>query len=222
MILPIIAKGAEANLILEDFSNLFYQHEDIEKVLIKNRISKDYRVEKLDEKLRDFRTVHEAKLLSDAKKAGVPTPTIYRVDRVGMKIIMEYIEGVAIKEILEDLEPKSRKEICEIIGKQIARIHDFGIIHGDLTTSNMIRDEEGKIYFIDFGLGEYNPSTEAQGTDLHLLHRTLKSTHFSVAKESYKAILSGYRQELGENAEEVIQRVKEIEKRGRYIGKEER
>lgn len=220
--MPIIKKGAEANLILEDLSDLFYPHEEIEKVLVKHRISKDYRVEELDENLRDYRTVHEAKLLSDAKKAGVPTPTIYRVDRVRMKIIMEYIEGVAIKEILEDLEPEQRKKICKIIGKQIARIHNYEIIHGDLTTSNIILDKEGKIYFIDFGLGEYNPSTEAQGTDLHLLHRTLKSTHFSVAEESFQAMLSGYRTELDKNAEEIIQRVKEIEKRGRYIGKEER
>lgn len=219
--MAIIAKGAEANLILDDFERVFYPSDE-DKVLIKHRISKKYRVKELDKKLRDFRTSLEAKLLSDAKEAGVPTPIVYQVDRVKMKILMEYVEGKPVKEFLEGLETEKRKEICETIGMQIARLHDFGIIHGDLTTSNMIRTEEEKIYFIDFGLGEYNSSIETKGTDLHLLHRTLSSTHFKVAKESYQAVLRGYRKELGEEAEEVIQRVEEIERRGRYIEKEER
>lgn len=219
--MPIIAKGAEANLILRDFSELFYPAGN-RKVLVKHRIKKEYRIDELDRRLRDSRTSLEAKLLSDAKKAGVPTPTIYRVDRVEMKLIMEYIEGEAVKEFLEELDSSSRRRICETIGEQIACLHDFGIIHGDLTTSNMIRFENDRIYFIDFGLGEYNSSTEAQGTDLHLLHRTLRSTHFKVAEESYRAVLDGYKRELGDHADDVTSRVEEIESRGRYVGKEER
>ena len=218
----IIAKGAEANLILKNFSDLFFPCEEFGEVLIKRRIPKEYRNVELDEDLRDFRTVHEAKLLADAKKAGVSTPLIYRVDRTDMEIIMEYVEGEAIKEILEGFRSSKRKEICLNIGKQIARLHDSGIIHGDLTTSNMIFGEDGNIYFIDFGLGEYNSSTEAKGTDIHLLHRTLNSTHFEVAEESYESVLEGYKKESGVGAEEVIERVKEIERRGRYVKKEER
>ena len=86
----------------------------------------------------------------------------------------------------------------------------------------MIFGEDGNIYFIDFGLGEYNSSTEAKGTDIHLLHRTLKSTHFEIAEESYESILKGYRKEMEIGSEEVIERVKEIERRGRYVKKEER
>lgn len=221
MIVTMIGKGAEANLLLEDFSDVLYPS-DVDKVLVKHRISKEYRDEKLDRKLRDSRTSLEAKLLADSKRAGVPTPIVYRVDREGMKIMMEYLEGVAVKEILEDLEPDSRKEICEVIGRQIARLHDFGIIHGDLTTSNMIRTEDGRICFIDFGLGEYSSSVEARGVDIHLLHRTLNSTHFQVASESFEAVVKGYKSELGQLSEEVIQRLREIESRGRYIAKEDR
>lgn len=219
--MTLIKKGAEANLFLKDFSEVLYPDE-VERVLVKRRIAKDYRAGKLDKKLRDYRTSLESKILSDAKKAGVPTPTVYRIDRRNTQIVMEYIEGEAVKEFLESLDPESRKELCQTIGEQIARLHEYGIIHGDLTTSNMIRNGKGIIYFIDFGLGEYNPSVEAQGTDIHLLHRTLKSTHFSVAEESFGAVLKGYREILGENAKKVIRRVKEIERRGRYIGKEER
>lgn len=217
----IIAKGAEANLILEDFSSQMYP-EDVDKVLIKHRISKEYRAKDLDRKLRDFRTSLEAKLLSDAKMAGVPAPVVYRVDRVRMSILMQYVEGEMVKEFIEDLGEDERKELCMKIGRQIADLHSFGIIHGDLTTSNMIRGEDGMLYFIDFGLGEYDSSVESRGTDIHLIHRTLNSSHFQIASESYEAILEGYRAGLGAAAEEVISRVEEIEKRGRYVPKEER
>ena len=218
----VIAKGAEANLILKDFSDLFFSSDEPGEVLVKRRIPKKYRNEKLDKNLRDFRTVHEAKLLAEAKKAGVPTPVIYRVDRKDMEIVMEYVEGEAIKEILEGLDSSKRKEVCENIGQLIARLHSSGIIHGDLTTSNMIFSEDENIYFIDFGLGETNSDTEARGTDIHLLHRTLNSTHFEVAAESYDAIMKGYKDEMGKGAEEVIERVREIERRGRYVKKDER
>lgn len=219
--MTLIKKGAEANLLLEDFSKKMYPNKE-EKILVKHRISKEYRVKGLDESLRRYRTSLEAKLLSDAKKAGVPTPIIYKVDMSGMSILMQYIEGNSVKEILEDLDPSQRDELCCQIGKQIARLHAYGIVHGDLTTSNMIRGENGIIYFIDFGLGEYNDSVEAKGTDIHLLYRTLNSSHFRIAEETFKSVLKGYREELGDSAEEIIQRVKEIEKRGRYVAKEER
>lgn len=219
--MTLIKKGAEANLLLEDFSKTMYPSE-VDKVLIKHRISKEYRNSKLDKKLRDSRTALEAKLLADAKEAGVPSPIVYQVDRRNMQIVMQYIKGKAVKEILEDLNSDSRNELCKKIGEQIGSLHREGIIHGDLTTSNMIRAENDQIYFIDFGLGEYNTSPEARGTDLHLLHRTLKSTHFTVSEESFQAILNGYKEEMGNGASEAIKRVKEIERRGRYVAKEER
>lgn len=219
--MPLIKKGAEANLLLEDFCDELHPAAG-GKVLVKHRIPKDYRVKGLDLDLRDFRTGLEAKLLNDAKRAGVPTPIIYEVDRTGMRIIMEYVEGELVKTFLEDMNPRDRRELCELIGKQIARLHGAGIIHGDLTTSNMIRTPEGKVYFIDFGLGGYDRSREARGTDLHLLYRTLQSSHFRVADEAFKTVLGGYRRELGKVADETVRRVEEIERRGRYVSKEER
>ncbi len=219
--MTLIKKGAEANLLLKNFSEELYPS-DIKKVLVKHRIPKEYRIEELDMKLRRLRTSLESKLISDAKRAGVPTPIIYKVDRVKMSIFMEYVKGRTIKEILEEVDSSTRRGICKKIGQQIAQLHKAGIIHGDITTSNIIKTEKNKIYFIDFGLGEYNSSTEARGTDIHLLHRTLKSSHFKIAKESFKAVLEGYRAELGDEAKKVIKRVKKIESRGRYIAKEER
>jgi TP53 regulating kinase-like protein len=219
--MALIKKGAESNLYLEDFARVLHPA-GAGKVIIKHRVAKQYRVPQLDVELRGSRTTLEAKLFADARRAGVPTPVVYEVDRVGMRIVMEYIEGPQVKLVLDKLKPKARRKLCELIGKQVARLHRAGIVHGDLTTSNMIRTRKGEIYFVDFGLGEYNPSLEARGVDLHLLRRALQSIHFRITEEAYRAVLAGYRREFGKPAATVIKRVEEIERRGRYVPREER
>jgi len=219
--MTLMKKGAEANLHLEDFSEVLHPA-GTGQVIVKHRISKRYRVPQLDLQLRESRTALEAKLFADAKVAGVPTPAVYEVDRVGMRIVMEFIEGKQVKLVLDRLNQAERRRLCQLIGRQIARLHRAGMVHGDLTTSNMILTREGKVFFVDFGLGEYNPSLEARGVDLHLLKRALQSIHFRITDEAYRAVLAGYRREFGKGAEEVIERVEEIERRGRYIPKEER
>lgn len=217
----LMKKGAEANLYLEQFARVLH-HAGESKVVVKHRISKRYRNPQIDKQLRESRTTLEAKLFSDAKRAGVPTPLVYEVDCVGMRIVMEFVEGQQVKLVLEKMGPKARRNLCRLIGRQVACLHHAGIVHGDLTTSNMILTREGKVYFVDFGLGEYNPSLEARGVDLHLLRRALQSIHFRITEDAYRAVLSGYQQEFGRGAGEVIKRVEEIERRGRYVQKEGR
>ncbi len=217
----LIKKGAEANLYLEPFARVL-QLAGEGKVIVKHRIQKSYRTPELDARLRESRTSLEAKLLSDAKRAGVPTPIVYEVDCVGMRIVMEFIEGKQVKLVLDKLKSAERRKLCRTVGAQVARLHRAGMVHGDLTTSNMIIRPDGKVYFVDFGLGEYNPSVEERGVDLHLLKRALQSIHFRIAEEAYAAALAGYRREFGEQADEVIERAKDIERRGRYVSKEER
>lgn len=217
----LLKKGAEANLYIESFARVLPRVGE-GKVVVKHRIPKRYRISEIDKQLRESRTALESKLFADAKRAGVPTPLIYEVDRVGMRIVMEYVEGQQVKLVLDRLGPDARRKLCELIGRQVARLHRACITHGDLTTSNMILTREGKVYFVDFGLGEYNPSLEARGVDLHLLRRALQSIHFRITDEAYRAVLAGYKREFGEGAEDVIERVEEIEHRGRYVPKEER
>jgi len=100
----------------------------------------------------------------------------------------------------------------------IGRLHKHGIIHGDLTTSNMILDRDGKIFFVDFGLGEKTSELEARGVDLHLMRRALESTHFRFAEECFNAVIEGYSKVLGDNVtKKVLDKIGEIERRGRYI-----
>ncbi len=216
----LMKKGAEASLYLEPFENVLHTAGG-GKVVIKERIPKEYRIKEIDEKLRLSRTSLETKLISDAKRAGVKTPAIYAVDLGKMRIVMEFIDGPQVKKVLKNPRFKDKK-LCMLIGKYIARLHKAGIVHGDLTTSNMILTERGELYFVDFGLGEYNPSVEARGVDLHLLKRALQSVHFKIVDFVLREALRGYEEEFGAGARDVIKRAEDIEKRGRYVAKEDR
>jgi TP53 regulating kinase and related kinases len=206
----LFKKGAEASLYLTDWYG--------RKAIIKTRIPKRYRQPALDKQIRTYRTVHEPQLIHEAKAAEVPTPLIYMVNVPQATITMEYIEGQQIKQLLKETPKEMRSEICIEIGTLIARLHKKGLIHGDLTTSNMIKNREGKIYFVDFGLGEKNSEVEAQGVDLHLMKRALQSTHYMFWEECFKNVLCGYTSIRGvECAEKVYEKTREIERRGRYI-----
>jgi len=200
--MQVIARGAEA--ILYRKNNL----------LIKERIRKKYRIKQIDEKLRRNRTTLEASLLSHARRVGVPTPKIVKVDRDKCKIIMEFLPGTKLRDLIPTLPNNTLARICQEVGRSIGKLHKAGIIHGDLTTSNMIY-YEGKVYFIDFGLGFFSRKIEDQGVDLKLLKDALKSTHFKVLNVCWRNILKGYKEEYPK-ADLVIKRVEEIEKRGRY------
>ena len=130
-------KGAEASLYLADWHG--------KHVVIKQRLPKRYRPEQLDQTIRRYRTIHEPQLMHEAKLAGVSTPIIFMVDVENSAIVMEYIDGQQVKQILDALCEAEREEICKRIGKDIAKLHNFGVVHGDLTTSNMILSGEGRI-----------------------------------------------------------------------------
>jgi len=206
----LIKKGAEASLFLTGWHG--------RKVIMKKRLPKKYRPSKLDEQIRTYRTIHEPQLMHEAKKAGVPTPMIFLVDAKNATIIMEFIEGKQAKQLLGEVTENERQKLCLKIGELIGRLHEYGIIHGDLTTSNMILDLEEKIFFVDFGLGEKTKELETRGVDLHLMKRALQSTHFSFSEECFNAVIRGYSKVIGtEMVRNILDKIKEIERRGRYV-----
>jgi len=206
----LVKKGAEANLFLEEWQG--------RKVIMKRRLPKRYRLPKIDEKIRAYRTIHESQLLHYAKEAGVPTPTIFMVDLADSNIIMEFVEGKQVKQVLNDLSSEERQRLSNHIGELIGRLHCDDIVHGDLTTSNMILTPTCKVVFVDFGLGEKTVELELRGVDLHLMKRAFQSTHFRYAEECFKAVLEGYAQVVGEEmAQKVHGKIRAIERRGRYI-----
>jgi len=201
-----IAQGAEAVLIRRG------DH------LLKHRISKGYRHQNLDFKIRKRRTKSEAKILEKAGKI-IPIPKVLSVNEHNSEINMEFIDGKKLSDHLDGFDDKKALEICRLIGENTAKLHDANIIHGDLTTSNMIfKQKEGKLYFIDFGLGFHSARIEDKAVDLHLLKQALESKHFLKWKEYFEETVKSYRKE-SRNSEKTLLQLKKVEARGRYKGK---
>jgi len=129
----ILAQGAEAIIYKKD------------NQVIKDRIKKSYRIPELDNKIRKRRTKKEIKLLIKASKViSVPLPLTNNLKgRAGeVKIIMPFISGKKLSEHLDKFPLTKQKQICKQIGQDVAKLHNADIIHGDLTTSNMILVEK--------------------------------------------------------------------------------
>ena len=196
----LIAQGAEAKLFLE------------QDKIIKNRFPKTYRLKEIDEKLRGFRTRREAKVLQKLEAINFPAPKLIKNDEKE-NLIIEKIDGKLVKDILEKAD---NKKLCNELGKKVAILHNNSIIHGDLTTSNMIFNKE--IYFIDFGLSFFSEKNEDKAVDLHLLKEALESKHYGVWNECFKCALGFYKKNAKKSTE-ILKRLEIVERRGRYRAK---
>lgn len=190
----LIAKGAESNIVKSEYLG--------ENAVLKDRIAKGYRISEIDNKIRKARCKLEARLLSDAKRAGVVTPVLYDVNLEDKSILMEEIDGVVVKDIIDE-------DLAFRIGENISRLHSADIIHGDITTSNiMLRDDQ--LVFIDFGLGRHSTLDEDKAVDLLVLKKSLQSIDYNLAVKYFDCVLRGY------GNESIINTISDIESRGRY------
>lgn len=198
-----IAVGAEATL-----------HTDT-AVVIKTRLEKKYRHPALDAPLRKLRTRREARILSELEKISFPSPRLVGADEKAMTVTMSFLSGKKLRDVLES----NALAFSRDIGFKIAMLHQHGIVHGDLTTSNMIvADGSSSVHLIDFGLGQFSTRAEDQAVDLHLLQRALDSKHSAVAKKCFAAVLDAY-QEGYPDAPVVLERLRVVERRGRHRAK---
>ena len=198
----MIAEGAEAKIFLE------------EGRIVKRRAPKQYRLRQIDEKLRKFRTRREAKLFNVFEKIGFPAPKMLGFSDKRMEIEMEFLPGKKIRDILSQ---KNCRKICTEIGEKTGILHKNSIIHGDLTTSNMIL-HNGRLCFIDFGLSFFSHKTEDKAVDLHLLKQALESRHYRIWENCLKYTLNGYKK-TNPQYRDVLNRLENVEKRGRHKAK---
>ncbi len=201
-----IGHGAEA-ILYKDGSTV-----------MKERLAKAYRLPALDQSLRKFRTRREAKVLGKLQEMGFPSPQLRDFSDKRMSILMDFVPGVKLKDVLEQ-----REQVIDLgreMGQRIAKLHGANIIHGDLTTSNMILHETLKeIHFIDFGLSFFSEKIEDKAVDLFLLDRALETTHAAKYQELFDAVLEGYR-EGSDVADDVFARLEKVGMRGRNKGKD--
>jgi Kae1-associated kinase Bud32 len=186
-----IGEGAEARLFE---TSLFGR-----RAVVKVRQEKGYRAKELDFALRTSRTRREARLLHKAREAGVGAPRVIALGK--FSIYMERIEGKLLKDCAVRASEYGK------IGVLLARMHNRGIIHGDFTPANLM--VVGKEFcVIDFGLAVENGSDEEKAIDLLLMKR-------SVQESRYRNLERAYAREA-EGSREVLRRLSEVEKRGRY------
>jgi len=210
----MMAKGAEANIYADQYLG--------EDVLSKKRISKSYRIKEIDLYLRKKRTRKEVKLLGESKRCGIITPLVYHVDEEKTTIIMENVKGSNVKELFSEetkLDISQIRAISNNIGVNIARLHNCGIIHGDLTTSNIIlrnneNYQEADLVFIDFGLGKNSNLVEDKGVDLLVFKKAISSIHHDISQDCFISILNGYQE--ADDYKQIVAKIEEIERRGRY------
>jgi TP53 regulating kinase and related kinases len=195
----LVKRGAEADIYITEWGG--------KKAVSKVRTPKPYRHQELDAVIRRHRTIHEANFMSSAKAAGVMTPFVHFVDPANAEIIMEFVQGENVRDVITP-------DLCYEMGRYAAMLHARNIIHGDLTTSNFIANK--KLVLLDFGLSYYSERMEDMATDIRLIKEVFTSAHFAVKKvlprfvEGYASIASK------ERTDKILENVKEIEQRGRY------
>lgn len=195
----IISSGAEAIIVQQD------------DIVVKRRITKNYRIPSIDNTLRKFRTRREAKVMTKLFDV-IPVPKIISVDDKKMEIKMDFIPGLKIRDYLTH---ENYESVCTMIGKQIAEMHSMDIVHGDLTTSNMIKcNIDEKIYFIDFGLAQFSSKLEDKAVDLHLLKQAFESKHFDIFEKAIPIVIKSYSYNF-DLYSDVFKRLDAVEKRGR-------
>ncbi|MGI0092356.1 MAG: KEOPS complex kinase/ATPase Bud32 [Nitrososphaerales archaeon] len=205
--------GAEARIELTSWNGT--------PAIRKLRIPKSYRNQELDKILRTRRTKEEVELLHGAKLARVDCPEVYFADPMKSEIIMEYVRGdllVAMRDEDGKEQRRKKRETLTRLGIFASRLHANGIIHGDLTTKNVIIAQD-RIVVIDFGLSFMSVRIEDKAEDMHLLKQAIKSSSSSrgSANRDYEHVMKGYAKETGNKNTEVIRKqISEIERRGRY------
>ncbi|CAL8096806.1 unnamed protein product [Orchesella dallaii] len=223
----LFKQGAEARL----FTGSFFGR----KTIVKERFSKKYRHPELDERLTKERMRAELKGLMRCKNIGIWTPAVYFVGSKSNTVHMELLENVDTVNIYIgkllmgcvdgscDVQCTNKlKQLAEEVGITVGKMHLAGIIHGDLTTSNILIDTTNvenestkpKLALIDFGLSHVDNSAEDKGVDLYVLERALTST-FSNIPWFFDIVLTSYRGTYTSGGEEVFKKLEEIRLRGR-------
>jgi TP53 regulating kinase and related kinases len=213
----MLFQGAEARVSSCDLSGI--------ECVKKERFSKSYRLPELDTQIRNRRMSQEVRSLLRCRQVGIRTPVVFLVDDTSQTIYMEKIRGLTLRTWL-DGSPSSTEmqNAAEALGVLVAKLHQIPLIHGDLTTSNvMIADETSSssgnnllssLVMIDFGLSHVSALTEDRAVDLYVLERAFLATHPHL-NTMFTAIIASYVRAMGSGGRVIQSRLDEVRARGR-------
>jgi len=203
-------RGAEADLSLATIGPW--------RVVLKRRVRKAYRNPSLDEQIRHDRTLSEAAIIHEARTAGARVPSIIGIDVENNAIAITHLDGTVARERLDEMGIDEARKLLRSIGEQIGLLHTAGIVHGDLTTSNVIVSAYGAPFIVDFGMSRRSIEPEDRGVDLHLLQRSIVASHSKNPSSMMNAMIRGYEQTAGKKvADSTWRKAREIARRGRYF-----
>jgi len=204
----LLYKGAEADVVRGEWQGL--------DAVFKIRKPLTYRLPVLDEAIRRQRTLREAEMMHLAKRAGVQTPFLYHIDPPAATLVMEFVQGDRVKDLVGSLSEEETGGLFLQFGSEVAKLHSAGIMHGDLTTANVVRRDHGLV-FIDFGLSIRTQRIEDHAVDLRLIKETLVGAHSDIASAALEALSRGYGAIVGPaRSRAVFKQLQNIERRGRY------
>lgn len=204
----LLYRGAEADVVRGVWQGL--------DAVFKVRKPLTYRLPVLDDAIRRQRTLREADMIHQAKRAGVSAPFLFYVDAPAATLVMEYIRGDRVKDLVGSLAAEETEDIFLEFGRNVGRLHAAGIMHGDLTTANVVR-RAAELVFIDFGLSVRTARLEDHAVDLRLIKETLVGAHPDVAEAALEALHRGYQGVVGPGrSRAAFKQLRNIERRGRY------
>ncbi|KAI0928186.1 hypothetical protein AcV5_005831 [Taiwanofungus camphoratus] len=216
-------------------------------VLLKYRFHKQYRHPSLDASLTKSRVAGEARALIKCLRYGVNVPGIRMVDAVEGVLGLELIHGKSVRFLLgggaegeeeaindegenDDLSDEAEEDplqeygvtqdaVMRMIGTEIAKMHQADVIHGDLTTSNMLvrhpSSSKGvQLVLIDFGLAYTSTLVEDKAVDLYVLERAFSSTH-PASEPFFASVLNAYQAKMGREWVAISKRLDDVRQRGR-------
>ena len=198
----------------------------------KQRRTRAWRHPDLDHRLGHRRMMSEARLMVRMQRAGIAIPVLYDLDPDAGTMVMQRMPGRPLIDVLRDnaLPPSFKQSALTSTGAAIRNVHRLAITHGDLSTNNVLIDEEGHATLIDFGLAAVDYEVERFGIDLHVVDEILGASHPDIA-DGIEFLLAGYTAEEERQgppveqtggavptASEVLQRLENVRTRVRYHG----
>jgi len=222
----LIKQGAESRIYQASFCG--------KETIIKERFQKKYRHPVLDKEITDSRLTQEARCLVKSRKVGVAVPALYFVDYNLRCLFMEEIKGKTVRDYLYAVSSDTKcdfsslsKNLARKIALCIASLHNAYIIHGDLTTSNMMlvpsqnttneannNNDDDQLVLIDFGLSYTSGSIDEDcAVDMYVLERAFLSTHPN-SEELFEEIMKYYGEYL-KNGKQVLNKLEDVRMRGR-------
>ena len=181
------------------------------EAILKQRQPRKWRHPDLDARLTKSRMSAEVRLLRRLHLADLPVPELLAVDAPSGWMVTSRMPGAPL---FEHLRSGGGNQMLEDLGAAIRRIHATGISHGDLTTHNILWDDDAGLSIIDFGLSQITDDIEPLGLDLQVLNECLKASHPSI-EGAIDRVLAGY---LTEGGADVVKRFNDIRGRVRYHG----